>query len=281
MVGLGMCMHMLSDSGVISFMLPRLCACMLLYSNHTTVGSSSFGYVFVVFCCKGSKQIVHRAGNSVGSIMAMELMVVKPFSIALNAVAPPHASMLMLQLLLLACVLGMVLGIAMMCACSTVWGKCHTTDPTSGSSTIRGAVALHKSAYDQQWQSTPDTHVVSAIEAARKFMNINIQASKAHNSKDAFETFEKFQELMNKTADELHELCAILKLPVGSHANKTTMCKMLSLHDIATSSQMKCIKLLGRMHNITIPLLSYSSISEAKIQIEALQALCEKIAAPQ
>ena len=121
MVGLGMCMHMLSDSGVISFMLPRLCACMLLYSNHTTVGSSSFGYVFVVFCCKGSKQIVHRAGNSVGSIM--ELMVVKPFSIALNAVAPPHASMLMLQLLLLACVFGMVLGIAMMCACSTVWGN--------------------------------------------------------------------------------------------------------------------------------------------------------------
>jgi hypothetical protein len=44
---------------------------------------------------------------------------------------------------------------------------------------------------------------------------------------------------------------------------------------------MKCIKLLGRMHNITIPLLSYSSISEAKIQIEALHALCEKIAAPQ
>ena len=265
MAGSGMCMHMLSDSVVISFMLPRLCACMLLYSNHTTVGSSSFGYVFVVFCCKGSKQIVHRAGNSVGSIMAMELMVVKPFSIALNAVAPPHASMLMLQLLLLACVLGMVLGIAMMRACSTVWGKCHTTDPTSGSSTIRGAVALHKSAYDRQWQSTPDTHVVSAIEAARKFMNINIQASKAHNSKDAFETFEKFQELMNKTTDELHELCAIRKLPVGSHANKTTMCKMLSLHDIATSSQMKCIKLLGRMHNITIPLLSYSSRSEAQI----------------
>jgi hypothetical protein len=253
---------------------------MLLYSNHTTVGSSSFGYVFVVFCCKGSKHIVHMAGNSVGSIMAMELMVVKPFSIALNAVAPPHASMLMLQLLLLACVLGMVLGIAMLCACSTVWGKCHTTDPTSGSSTIRGAVALHKSAYDQ-WQSTPDAHALSAIEAARKFMTTNIQASKAHNSKDAFETFEQFQELMNKTADELHELCAILKLPVGSHANKTTMCKMLSLHDIATSSQMKCIKLLGRMHNITIPLLSYSSMSEAKIQIEVLHALCEKIAAPQ
>ena len=177
-------MHMLSDSIVISIMLPRLLACMLIDSNHTTVGSSIIGYVFVAFWCKGSKQIVHRAGNSVGSIM--ELMVVKPFSSALNAVAPPHASMLMAQLLLHACVLGMVLGVAMMCACSAVWGKCHTTDPASGSSTIRGAVALHKSAYEQ-WQSTPGAHVLSAIEAARKFMNTNIQASKAHNSEDAFD----------------------------------------------------------------------------------------------
>ena len=140
-----------------------------------------------------------------------------------------------------------------LCACMLL--DSITTDPTSGSSTIRWAVALHKSAYGQ-WQSTPDAHVLSAIEAARKFMNTNIQAPKAHNSKDAFE---QFQELMNKTADELHELCAILKLPVGSHANKTTMCKMLSLHDIATSSQMKCIKLLGRMHNITC--LLYTSPS--------------------